>query len=435
MTDLLKRLFDHDPGRPLSYAESRTLAAHEDVTVRRTLAQRTDLRPEVLYYLAEDDDPEVRRNIAENVTTPARAYLLLTEDRDDDVRLSLAQRIAALAPELSDDEMDRLRSVVHDVLERLARDQIPRVRAMLSETLKDVTSAPAPVINRLARDVEIAVAAPVLTFSTVLSDEDLLDIIREHPPSGSLSAIARRRVGLAPIVTDALVRTNDSAAIADMLSNRGAQIREETLDALIERGAGEPTWHEPLVRRPSLHADAARRLAVYVSDTLVEALMLRNDLPPEDAVAVATEVRRRLATREGARAELFDYGPDWREALRAAHGRIVSAHQADPAARDPEALMHAAMLAEDRTEAIALLAALAGISPLGVAATVRFASPKGLAALAWKAGLSPATAVEIQRWLGRIPPDEVLRPAEGGGWALSAAAMDWQVEMAAEATL
>lgn len=438
MTDLLQRLFAHDEDRPLTYAESRSLAAHEDVTVRRTLALRTDLRPEVLYYLAEDADAEVRRNIAGNVTTPARAYLLLTEDQDTDVRLSLAQRIAALAPDLTDSEKDRVREIVHDALERLAHDQIPRVRVMLSETLKDVTNAPAAVINRLARDAEIAVAAPVLTFSTVLSDADLLAIIRENPSRGSLTAIARRQSGLTPPVTDALVEADDAAAIADMLSNRGAQIREETLDALIDRGPEQPEWHEPLVRRPHLHANAAQRLAVYVSDTLVEALMLRHDLPPDDAVAVATEARRRLGARRDGRADLIDYGPDWRETLRTTHARLLAARQGGEEAApsgDPETLMHAALAQDDATEAIALLAALAGIAPLGVAATARFGSPKGLVSVSWKAGLSPDTAVEIQRRLGRIPPDEVLRPEPDGGWPLDTGTMDWQVEMAAEATL
>jgi len=434
MTNLLQRLFKTEGSPALSYEESRSLATHEDVSVRRVLARRTDLRPEVLYYLAEDEDAEVRRNIAANVNTPAKAYLLLSSDDDTDVRLSLAQRLGLLAPDLSDDERDRLRGIVHDGLERLARDQIPRVRALLSETLKDVTKAPPSVINRLARDAEIAVAAPVLTFSTVLSDDDLLAIIREHPPRASLTAIARRRPGLPPDVTDALVATKDTGIIADMLSNHGAQIREETLDALIDRGATVPDWHEPLVHRPALPASAARRLAVYVSDTLVEALMLRHDLPPEDAVAVATEARRRLAGRTAPPA-LVDYGPDWREALRSSHERILAARAQDPVPTSAGDLFRAAMQADDRTEGLALLGALAGITPLGVAATARLGSAKGLLSIAWKAGLSPDLGVEAQRWLGRIPPDDVLRPDQGGGWPLDEATMDWQVEMAADAKL
>ncbi|MBB4286016.1 DUF2336 domain-containing protein [Roseospira goensis] len=426
MTELLRRLFDEADERPLSYEESRSLAAHADVTVRRTLARRTDVRPEVLYYLAEDADAGVRRNIADNVAAPLKAYLLLTEDSDPDVRLTLVQRITALAPGLSEDEKDRVRQHVHTALGRLARDQIPKVRALLSEAVKDLAAAPPEVIKRLARDAEVAVAAPVLTFSPVLSDGDLLDIIHDGPTSGHLSAIARRSAGLAAPVSDALVATDDTAAIADLLANRGAQIREETLDALIDRAATVPEWHAPLVHRPSLPADAGRRLALYVSDTLVQALMLRRDLTPGDALAVAAEVRRRLS--KGWDPEmLMDYGPDWREALRAAHARA----RQDIAEGVPgEALLHAAMASNERTEAIAALAAMAGIDPLAAAATVRAASPKGIISVAWKAGVSAAVAAELQRWLGAIPPQEVLGPdPEGGGYPLAEAEMDWQVTM------
>jgi uncharacterized protein (DUF2336 family) len=429
MTDLLRRLFEDGEDSPLSYEESRSLAAHEDVTVRRELARRTDLRPEVLYFLAEDADVEVRRNIAGNVAAPMKAYLLLSDDTDPEVRLTLVERIAALAPGLSESEQDRVRQQVHAALSRLARDQIPRVRALLSELLKDLANAPPGVINRLARDAEIAVAAPVLTFSPVLTDDDLLDIIRQQPVEGAVCAIARRPAGLREAVSDAIVATNDAAAVADMLANQGAQIREETLDVLIDRAQAVPDWHEPLVRRPRLPPDAGRRLAVFVSDTLVQALMLRRDLTPGDAMAVASEVRRRL-TADPAGPGPIDYGPDWREMLRARHARIQE-EMSDTA--EGERRLKAALKGADRMEAMAVLAVLAGIVPLGVAAAVRSASPKGMVSMAWKAGLTPEDAVMLQVELAGVPPDDVLGPdAETGDFPLRDAEMDWQIEMFCE---
>src|SRR3546814_2961234 len=56
-------------GRPklpkaLSYEESRELAHNGSDRARADLAVRIDLRPEVLYFLAEDPPTEVRRRIA-----------------------------------------------------------------------------------------------------------------------------------------------------------------------------------------------------------------------------------------------------------------------------------------------------------------------------------------------------------------------------------
>jgi len=429
MTDLLRRLFESSDTLKLSYEESRVLAAHEDASVRRELARRTDLRPEVLYFLAEDADVEVRRIIAANISTPPKAYVLLTNDCDADVRLTLVERIAALAPGLTEGEQNRVHQQVLAALTRLARDQIPRVRALLSGLLKDLADAPPEVISRLARDAEIAVAAPVLTFSPVLTDSELLDIIRQQPIKGALAAIARRPAGLVGPITDAIAASDDIAAITDMLENQGAQIREETLDLLIDRAGTVPDWHAPLVKRPHLTAEAGRRLAMFVSDTLVQALMLRRDLSPNDAMAVANEVRRRL-DRKGGEGELIDYGPNWRETLRQKHAQIVEELQ-HGALMEPR--IKAAMDAGDRTESIALLAALADVLPMAVAGAVRVASAKGVVAMAWKAGLTPALAAHLQSWLADIPPDEVLAPdPDSGGFPLSEAEMEWQVEMFCE---
>ena len=48
------------------YEDAKRLARSDDVNARRKLALRADMRPEILYYLAEDKALEVRRAIAGN---------------------------------------------------------------------------------------------------------------------------------------------------------------------------------------------------------------------------------------------------------------------------------------------------------------------------------------------------------------------------------
>ncbi|GEO80982.1 hypothetical protein ROR02_11130 [Pararhodospirillum oryzae] len=433
MTPLLQRLMADTGETPLTYEEARSLARHDDADVRAALARRADTMPEVLYFLAEDPDPAVRRAIADNRATPCQANLLLSDDEDPEVRLLLAQKIATLAPCLSENERDRVRCQTYEALARLARDQIPVVRQVVAETLKDVADAPPSVIGRLARDAEIAVAAPVLAFSPVLTDEDLLEVIRTQPGTARLSAIAGR-AGLAFPVADALAACDDVEAIAAMLSNHGAQIREETLDALIERAPTVTLWHEPLVHRPRLHAGAAQRLAMFVADTLVEALMLRKDLDPSSAAAVSEVVHRRLrgsgSTRETGR--LADFGPDWRRTLRDAHASCLSRRTAHALGQADVAI---ALSDEDRgrADAVAVLATLANVSPFAVAAAVNAASAKGVVSVAWKAGLSPEFAMILQRQLAHVPPDEILAPTDDGRFPLSEEEMLWQVEMFCDA--
>ncbi len=415
MTDLLKRVLGM--GRrpaPLSYEQEKELARAPDSEARRRLAAREDLRPEIMYYLAEDSDPEVRQAIAENVSTPAQANLLLASDQDERVRASLAEKVARLAPGLTADEQDRLRRMTYQALELLVRDQMTVVRQVVAEALKDVAQAPPEVIRRLARDVELVVAAPVLEHSPVLGDDDLLDIINSGPIQGAVSAISRRRQVSAP-VCDAIAETDDVDAIANLLANPSAQIREETLDSIIERAPDYEPWHAPLVRRPRLSARAAARLARFVAESLLEVLQEREDLDEATAAAVAETVNRRLEPRLEPRRP----GEDALAAARRLHEQDAL----------DEAIVLQALQGSDREFVKAALAVRAKL-PLAVvekAATTR--SAKGVTALAWKAGLSMEAAVQLQAKLALIPPPDLLTAKNADAYPLAPDEMEWQIQL------
>ena len=75
------------------YEKDKLLARDADLAVRRKLAARGDVRPEILYYLVQDEAAEVRRTIAANEATPHQADQLLARDKDASVRGELAQKI------------------------------------------------------------------------------------------------------------------------------------------------------------------------------------------------------------------------------------------------------------------------------------------------------------------------------------------------------
>lgn len=200
-------------GTSYSYEREKRLAADPDVTVRETIARSRQARPEILYYLASDVAASVRREIAANAHTPAQADLLLVRDPDVAVRADLARKVAALLPNLTEDEQSQARERVIELLSTLGRDTAVRVRRIVSETLKDVANAPADVIRRLAADVELVVAEPVLRWSPVLTDDDLIEIITGDPIPGAVTAIAQR-AGVASKVADAIAALDDEAAIA-----------------------------------------------------------------------------------------------------------------------------------------------------------------------------------------------------------------------------
>ncbi len=470
----------------IDYETAKTMARSGDRAVRQLLASRSDIRPELLYFLANDQAVEVRREIAANARTPRQADLLLASDKDAHVRTGLARKIARLAPNLPPERLDQIERMTMDILEALARDQATEVRRILADELKDVATAPATVINLLARDVELSVCGPVLRNSPILSDEDLLEIIFGRSPDGALSAIAdRANVGSA--VVDAIAASNDASAIAVLLVNPSAQIREETLDRIIDRAAHNEPWHGPLVRRPKLPARAAARLATFVADSLLQVLQTRTDLGPDAARQVAESVRHRLTkTPTALIADAGEVEPPWVNALATttavappAAGPVdppwataatappppakpvdppwlmaaefEPAEAADTAAglrsagkvgekatdratrlhsegRLDEAMIAAALAEGDRPFVTAALARLAGTTIATVDRVLATHGARPVTALVWRAGLSMRIARQVQLRLAQIPPKDALNPRNGTDYPLAEADMRWQLD-------
>lgn len=397
------------------YERDKQRAADPDVSVRCEVARSPTARPEILYYLASDSAAVVRREIAANAHTPYQADLLLVRDPDEAVRADLARKVAALLPNLTADEQSQARERVIDMVTALARDTAVRVRQVVAETLKDVADAPPELIRQLAEDIELVVAEPVLRWSPLLSDDDLLEIIGGKPIPGAVAAIAQR-AGVGSVVADAIVAADDEAAVAALLANPSAQIREETLDLIVERAPARPSWHPGLVSRPVLPARLAKRIASFVAAALLRQLEQRTDLDPDTRAAVSAEVGRRLGDGAVAEEEPAGETADEIVARMKAEGRL-----------DEDAVFEA-MGEGKRAVVKAALAALSGIGDVAVDKIISSHSPKGIVALVWKAGLSPRLASQIQLRLGGIPPRQVLSARGGESWPLSPEDMIWHLE-------
>ena len=421
------------------------MVCSDDPAVRRKLAAHRAARPELLYYLATDTRPEVRRELSINPATPRQADLLLAADKDVTVRSNLAHKIARIAPDLAPERLDQIEHMTLDILEKLARDQATEVRQILSEQLKSASTAPAKVIGLLARDLELSVSGPVLRNSPILSDDDLLEIVFGGPPGGALAAIAERQQ-VSPLVSDAISTSDDVSAITALLKNPSAQIREETLDRIIDRAPEHEIWHEPLVRRPQLPPGAAAKLACFVADSLLQALKARTDLGPLASQQIMEVVRSRLARLpvDGKPALDARFGiepgpeekakPKSKAKAKGKDGAKVEESPVDRARRMKqegkldEAAVAAALTDGDRALTAAMLAELAETAASNVDRVLSSHSARGVTALVWRAGLSMKFARQVQLRLAQIPPKQAINPANGSEYPMSEADMRWQLE-------
>jgi uncharacterized protein (DUF2336 family) len=396
----------------LSRADTLRILEERNTEAREELAGRSDAAPEVLFFLASEGSIKARRAIARNTTTPAHANRLLAEDSDDEVRSELARKIGRLIPNLPPDAGEKMRALTIETLERLAEDQLPRVRRILAEEIKALDCIPKRVIDRLARDVD-EVAAPILEYSPLLSDADLVDIISSAQARFTLTAIAARKP-LSANVSDAIATALDVPAVAALLANSTAQIREQTLEKIIDHGSRITEWHLPLVLRNDLSQRAIRRIAGFVSAALLDKLSARDGLDSETRSVLAKRVRARIDEPDDEAADPTAQAQS-DVALLHKEGRL-----------DDFAVERAAE-AGKREFVIAALALLTRTPVETVRRIIQSGTAKPAVALVWHAGLSMRVAFKVQTLVMRLKGGELLPARDGVDFPLTEDEMLWHL--------
>jgi len=370
-------------------------ARHGDTAARAAIARAPHASPELLTFLAADPAAQVRQAVAAHAATPPAVARLLAADADAEVRRVLAGRIAALAPELDSKARNRMARISAGTLAMLVEDTAVEVRAAIADAVRDMPDAPRELILRLARDTAMPVAEPVIRLSPLLTEADLLALIAAPPVPATRRAVARRPA-LSENLSDAIAQTADTPAVAALLANPSAAIREATLDRLVAGAGNRPSWQAALVRRAQLPAQAARALGEIVTDHLLGALAARTDLPEGMAAALRSRVTASLAAED---------------------------------AQDAEAELFAAAQSGDREVLLIRLAEAAGVSQARVEAALALRSGRAIAGLCHSAGWSAPLAAEVQAVLGGLGPAEVVQPTAEGRWALGEAELLWQAEL------
>ncbi len=397
----------------LSRDQVLEILEEREQSAQHQLARRSDAGPEVLYYLASKGAAAIRRAVAGNIGTPAHANRLLADDADADVRAELARKIGRLMPDLAKEESETLRALTIETLEKLASDQLPRVRAILAEEIKSLDCVPKKVIWRLAFDLEMIVCAPILEYSPLLSDADLMEVIATAKANEALAAIARRKF-LSPNVADAIVTSLDVPAVAALLANPDAQVREEALNNIIEQAEKIRSWHQPLVMRADLSQRAMRRIASFVGAALIEMLGRHHNLDPDTRDHLNSQLRQRIETGDDGQKFEEEHAASVVETARRA-GKL------------DDGFLDAAAQAGKREVVILALSALARVPQDTVRKILQFRSAKPVTALVWHAKLSMRVAFRIQRSVMKLPADELLPAREGVRFPLSDDEMRWHL--------
>src|SRR5216683_4511252 len=153
-----------------------------------------------------------------------------------------------------------------DVIGRLSRGIEAKVRAELSSRLAPIANAPTGLIKAFGLDDAIEVAAPVLTQSNRIGDDELVEIINTKSQNHLLAISSRKHIG--HVVTDALVERGDQQVVRTVARNSGAKFSEAGFGVLVNRSQQDDILAEVVGLRRDLPANLFAKLFTAASGAI-----------------------------------------------------------------------------------------------------------------------------------------------------------------------
>lgn len=241
----------------------------------------------------------------------------LVKGESEDDRATAAHKICRVidgAP-LNDKE----RAHAEAILKMMAEDAAISVRRALAVALQNSPKLPHALAVKLAEDID-SVALPILQHSPVLSDADLIEIIRAAPPTKQVAVAGRQ--GVSPAVTGAIAVFGHPAAVERALANDNASFDASGLSAVLQRMGDRPSITAAMAHRHTLPVTIVERLVAMVTGDVFDYLVNHHEVPPQLAIDLASGARERatldLVEQAGLQADL----PRFAKQL-SLHGRLT----------------------------------------------------------------------------------------------------------------
>ena len=225
------------------------------------------------------------------------SFRVLNGHHDHSEREHLFRNMAQLFSYVSDRCDDEQVAQYDEVLCQLAELVEVEARAHVAKLLAPLERAPGTVVVKLAND-DIEVAQPLLQFSNVLSDDDLIDII-SHQSEEHRVAIAGR-TSVPERVGEAIVAHGQTTSVKRLVRNSNAEFDKATLEKLVQRAIEDAEIAADLRGRSDLDWKTLRSEIDTASTKVLENLgSISHTLDPVAAGKVNAVVYNRMRNRAG----------------------------------------------------------------------------------------------------------------------------------------
>lgn len=201
----------------------------------------------------------------------------------DQLFRSMAQLFSLVSDKCDDAQVaqyDKVLCQLSDAVEEEARSHVAKLLAPLDR-------APGRVVVRLAHD-SIEVARPLLEFSKVLTDDDLIEIVSGETEDHRTAIAGRNPVGAR--VGEAIADFGGTPSLKRLLHNEAAEFSSSVLEKLVGKAANDDGLARDLRQRTDIDWAKVHGEISAAGARVIERLALTQGRPDARTARMANEV-------------------------------------------------------------------------------------------------------------------------------------------------
>lgn len=189
-----------------------------------------------------------------------------------DEKEDLAKKVAALleSPLSSEENL----KIAQALIRTLAADAEKSVRQTIASYMRSNSQLPKDVALNLAKDVE-SIALPIIESSSLLTEQELIDIVINSNSAAKQMAVARRDDVTENVSSALVTHAKADEVITTLLENKTAQISIDSLTTIVEKKSGNESIMQSLAERTPMPVEIIQKITSSVSDRIREAILAK----------------------------------------------------------------------------------------------------------------------------------------------------------------
>lgn len=223
----------------------------------------------------------------------------LLKDTSPVVRQEVMVKIVAQYNDMGPNAFSTEENEIVEVIFRTLMKETGKIdREVLSEKLQESGKLPKEIVLYLAQDGMLEVAGPMLRYSPVLEEKDLVTLVEGTSDIKRLLTIARRDP-LPEKVSAALLKKRLDAVTMEVLKNTGSRVSDESYMQLLEGPEMNEETIRAIVNKGTVSVAVAQRILLCVEGAAKAALDEKYEIRFENKQLKKTlEKKQKMTTQK-----------------------------------------------------------------------------------------------------------------------------------------